>query len=498
MSRPVRLFTDFVAAAGVRLTPGQRTICRIAYDGAAIADLTPAERAHAEQIFGPIASIPPEARNVIVAVCGARAGKSYVLGSLRLLHLALVLPLDSLAPGEIASALIVAPDLRLARQCLRYALGAARTVPAIARRISSETSDSFTLARESGRSVIVECLPATRGGSALRGRSLVGAVLDEAAFFRDAEYVVNDEEVFRAVAPRVMPGGQVIIASTPWAESGLLYDLFSTNHGNPTTALAAHAPTLLLRDDPRTRSIVERERQRDPDNASREFDASFMSAGSGLFLDPASIDRAVFLDLTIPCMVSPDIRTAAGADLGFVSDSSALAIVAGRGERLALIALEELRPGKGSPLRPSDVLARFAALAKEHHCREIVSDGHYAETAREHLHGHGISLGRGPEGAAGKVASYLELRRLFAEGRIALPKHDRLLAQLREIRSKPTSGGGLQVYSPRRPGGGHGDLVSALVLAAWALSSSVATPIRLPTRLREMNNYRDLGHDRGF
>ena len=69
----------------------------------------------------------------------------------------------------------------------------------------------------------LEALPATRGGSALRGRSLVGAVLDEAAFFRDEDYSVNDAEIYRAVAPRILPEGQTIIASTPWAEGvGLL------------------------------------------------------------------------------------------------------------------------------------------------------------------------------------------------------------------------------------------------------------------------------------
>src|SRR5262249_30644541 len=124
--------------------------------------------------------------------------------------------------------------------------------------------------------------------------SLVGAVMDESAFFRDEDHSVNDAEIFHAVAPRVMPEGQVILASTPWAQGiGLLYDLFSANHGAPRTAVAAHAPTLLLRNDARTAAMVERERERDPDNAAREFDAKFMSSGAGLFFDPSAVDAAV-------------------------------------------------------------------------------------------------------------------------------------------------------------------------------------------------------------
>jgi hypothetical protein len=49
---------------------------------------------------------------------------------------------------------------------------------------------------------------------------------------------------------------------------------------------------------------------------------------------------------------------------------------------------------------------------------------------------------------------------------VRLPRHDRLLRQLREVTVRPLTGGGMSVSSPRSPGG-HGDLVSALVLALW-------------------------------
>jgi hypothetical protein len=159
-------FVAFVERVlGVRLTPGQRVVCRIAYDGANPCDLEGDERELAHRIFGNVDVIPDEARHTVVAVCGARGGKSYVFCALRLLHLALTVPLNTMAPGEVASALIVAPDLRLARQCMRYALGAAKANRDIAQRISSESADGFVLARENGRTVAIECLPATRGGS---------------------------------------------------------------------------------------------------------------------------------------------------------------------------------------------------------------------------------------------------------------------------------------------------------------------------------------------
>jgi hypothetical protein len=494
-------FTQFCATVlGVTLTPAQRVLCAVAFDGVEPVSLKGADREIARKLFGDVDQIPPEARHVLVAVCGARGGKTY-LCALRLLYLALTVPLDTLAPGELAVGVIVAPDLRLARQALRYALGAARACKAIAARIESDSADGFVLKRENGHRVSVECLPATRGGSALRGRSLVGAVLDECAFFRDESYQVNDTELFKAVAPRVMAGGQVVIASTPWSEAGLLFDSFHANHGHPRTAIAAHAPTLLLRNDARTRGLVERERERDPDNARREFDAEFMSAGTGAFFDPAAIDAATDADSVLPRSKRDRALVSAGADFGFRSDSSALVVVQRAGGLFHVDHVLELRPEKGKPLVPSVVVATFANEVKGFGHDTVVSDAHYRESVVEHLESTGLLLQPAPEGQTGKAETYVRARTLINEGKVRLPNHPRLLRQLKEVVATPTSGGGLSISSPRWRAGGHGDLVSAFVLAVFDVARQYVEPeaeekpkfgtpayyawLRSPERLRE-------------
>jgi hypothetical protein len=476
VSKPLP-FTAFVRdVLRVRLTPGQRVLCLVAYDGVGPRQLEGEDRELARRIFGDVEVVPEDARQVFVAVCGARGGKSYILCGLRLLHLALTVPLHTLAPGEMGSALIVAPDLRLARQTLRYALGAAKTSADITRRIVNESADGFILRRENGAQVSVECLPATRGGSALRGRSLLGAVLDESAFFRDEDYSVNDAELFKAVSPRILPEGQAILASTPWAEGiGLLHSLFAENHGAPRHALAAHAPTLLLRDDARTRAMVERERDRDADNAAREFDAVFMSAGAGLFFDPRAIDKAVdrLADDPQPHLASSVV--AVGADFGFRSDASALVVARLEGDVYRIADLRELRPQKGAPLQPSVVVSSFAEVARSYGATSVVADRHYEEAVREHLATHALRLVPAPDGLAGKVEVYTRTRALIHEGRVRLPPNARLLAQLKAVTSKPTSGGSLTISSPRRAGA-HGDLASAFVLALASLPSAQIAP----------------------
>lgn len=463
-------FVAFVAGLGVQLTAGQLAFARAAYDGEPITD---------DGIFGGRFEVSDQCRRVVVAVCGARAGKSYVLIALRLLHGLLTRGLSTVAPGEKAVSLVVAPDLRLAKQVIGYARGALHSWPELAELIEGDSEYALTVRRPiDGRLVSLEALPATRGGGAVRGRSLIDAALDESAFFRDEGYAVNDIELYKAVSPRVLPGGQVIIASTPWAESGLLYDLFKSNYGHPVTALAAHAPTLVMHDSAFTRDIVEAERLRDPDNARREFDAQFMTSGTGQFFDSNAIKSATQgYDVEV-CQRNSRYRYAVGVDLGFKSDSSACVVVEFDGEAYRIVASHELRPSPEAPLLPSEVVACFAGIAKTFGVAHIISDGHYREAIAEHLQTHQLGLIDSPAGHIGKVESYARARAVLHEGRCVLPDHPRLLSQLRSVVSRPTSGGGLSISSPRKVGGGHGDLVSAWVLAVHHLACARVEPVK--------------------
>jgi hypothetical protein len=156
----------------------------------------------------------------------------------------------------------------------------------------------------------------------------------------------------------------------------------------------------------------------------------------------------------------------AGADFGFVNNSSAIAIAEKRGALVYILAIVEQRPRRGAPLRPSAVVADFANIARHYGLSAITSDAHYAESIKEHLREHGMRLVPAPEGQTGKVEAYLNLRKMVNEGRLRIPREPRLLQQLKSLTAKPTSGGGLQIGSPVR-GGAHGDVASAVVLAVW-------------------------------
>lgn len=474
-----RTFIAFCTYIRVELTPAQRVIALIAYDGVEPRDLRGDERDLARVIFGDVETIPQSARATAVHVCGGRGGKSYVLIALRLVWGMYTRDLTSLAPGQRAVALVVAMNETLRQEVTNYALGAIRSHPELRTTLrlprgtkDDDTPNLFKVCRPDGQFVTFEGGVATRGGYGGRGRSLTDFAMDEAAFFRDASYKVNDEEIFKAASPRVLPGGQTIVASTPWAEAGLLYEFFANNHGKPRDSICAYAPTLVLR--PAAAPMVERERMRDPDNADREFDAKFMKGGTTLFFPKSLIDMCLDDTIIMPRVPEPGDRVAAGGDFGFRSDSSALAISHRVERQLLLGELLELKPTSTAPLKPSETVHAFAETMTRHEVSYLMADGHYREAIVEHLVEAGLSFVDAPTSPAD---AYVRARTLMREGRVKFPRLPRLVQQLEEVQGRPIPGGGMSILHPRWRTGGHGDLAQALVLSLFQLGDEeIAMP----------------------
>lgn len=475
-------FVDFVHdVLGVELSPAQRVLALVAFDGAEPAALEGHDRELARQLLGSVEVIPTEARDVLVAVCGARSGKSYVFGALYALWRALTAELSTLAPGEMATALIVGPDLKLSRHVVRYAVGAAESVPGIAQLIVAKSDLTLSLRRPDGHLVSVEALPAARGGSAVRGRSLVSAMLDESAFHYDAAsgYVVNDQDTFDAVSPRILPGGLVVVASTPWAEIGMLYTMFVENHGHPVTAIAVKAPTLLMLDTERNRRVVAREEQRDPDNARREFRCVF-GIGNKRFFPRDAIERCTDTGRlsAVPKHVEGR-RFVIGYDASDKRDRCAIVaatsewsdpdpVTQNREHRVTIVwSAETWKPNSSL-----DNIQRVKAFCRKFDAQHVYIDQFGGESLRELLRYHGVSSTiiqiRGGDAEESKLGRHRAVRDGFIAGHIRLPDLPELRNDLAQVASKLGSGGVEKIVAARTAGG-HADLASALVLAVSVL-----------------------------
>lgn len=498
-------FVDFCDMIGMKLHPAQRVICLVAYDGLEPRDLEGEERELARVVFGEVETIPSHLRRFLFFMCGGRGGKTYVLVSLRLLWGAYVRDLSPLAPGQRAVSLAIGPKDIHRQEIINYALGAARSHPGLKSTLvlprgtrDDDVVSAFAIRRPDGHVVTFEGGVATRGGYGGRGRSLVDVALDEAAFFLDSGHIVNDAEIFKAASPRVLPGGQAIVSSTAYAKVGFHYDKWHENFGHPRSGLAAHATTTML--NPLMAAMVELERMLDPDNARREFDAVPMATVASIFFSSDLIESLIDKELTMPVIPEeradediypqprlsrPGDEVAAAGDLGFRSNSSALAISTRRGNKLPLSALLEAIPTEGNPLKPSVVIKGFARVMGLFGATDMMVDQHYIESAREHAGEVAIVPAPGTPSEA-----FIRVRTLMRSGIPQLPDPNnlppeqaepvrRLIKQLGEVRGTPVAGGGMSITMPMWRSGAHGDLAQGYVLSLFRLSGDVipAPPI---------------------
>lgn len=456
---------DLADGLGRPLSPAQRVILRVAIDGVDPIDLPPDEIELGRELFGGVERFTQLQRQLLVLVLGARAGKSSVFAALVSLYRAFTADLSTLAPGERAVALIVAPDLPGAVQTMSFVLGLVEDT----RFVLAKTTTSVTLARPDGHEVRIEARPATAKGRATRSRTLVSAVLEECAFFENEDYAVSDVEVFKSITPRLLPDGIVLLVSTPWSEQGLLWDEHSRNFGHPVTGMAVHAPTLRVLDTDRNRAVYELEVRRDPVNAEREYGAKFLTRGVTAFFDVKSIEAAIDDTELKPRPPADDFAQCFGGDFAFERDSAALVGCQRTPGRYALSSIDEIRPD-GQALKPSEVVGSFATVMHQWGSTELMADAHYRQSIVEHLAENDMYFVEAPAGQSGKAESYILFRGLLNEGRLKIPRHAKLIEQLKEVRFKALPGGGVSIEVPRKKTGGHGDIVSGAVLSVFLAS----------------------------
>jgi hypothetical protein len=482
-------------------------------------------------LFGCASSGLPRVKpRVVVVRSGGQCGKTSRLGAPKVLHGAITTPMPNVRPGQWARALIMAPDVDLASAALNYIRGMMFNSSRLRSMLTDELPEDadeedvgtiyrIGLKRPDKLLVEIKIKAANKGGTGGRAYTLPVALLDEVCYFYGSDYRVNDEDMFAAIEPRVVPDGQTWLTSTPnIAGYGLLEKLVQDEHGKHETALIALSSTRLMFPgwDPDKR-IEGPMRKRDPDRAQREIDGLPLVAGESSFYSPAVIVEA---ERKIIAPTAKILMRGSGGDFAFVRNSSSLAMAESYDDgTFAVVDIDEQKPRQGYALRPSIVCAKHARVLFRRETFVVVCDGHYRESVREHFgkrralcpsccmlieeprSGEWIcevdardqdELGEGcgnawiPTNARtiGVIAGpesvhapdpFKYLRHGLNEGLVKLLKHERLSAQLRAVEGKPKPGPG-QDYAIRQPEqrnagpnatSAHGDLVSAVVLALW-------------------------------
>src|SRR5262252_2944872 len=323
-----------------------------------------------------------------------------------------------------------------------------------------------------GRNVGFKVYPATIAG--VSGFTAIGFLGGGGVMRKKKDTGANPaREVLKSVRPTMATqrNAKEILSSSPWSTLDAHAEAFDL--GDTDQQMVAHAPTW----EANPTISEEDTKELEPDEATRlrEYGAVPMSSGTQLWFSHEAIKAAIRPSLKLPARAEPGTVKTAGGDLGFINDSAALVvghhIPASKKApgRFRVGDILEHRPTPGAPLKPGEVIKGFARALVRHGVESMMADGHYKASVFEHFEEFGLNFLSAP-----LVVSepYVRFRVLLNGGRVDLPEHARLLGQLKNVMWRPTPNGAISILLPRS-GGGHGDLVSALVLAAWQMGGDV-------------------------
>jgi hypothetical protein len=391
---------------------------------------------------------PPTQRvRELWAVVGRRGGKSRMAAACAV-YLACFVKYQ-LAPGERGMVLVLASSQAQARVVFGYVRGFLAASPALRKEVTNATAREIAL-----RNRVVIAVHANSFRT-VRGRTLVAAVFDEVAFWRDETSALPDVEAYRAVLPALATtDGMLIGISTPYRKIGLLHQKWRDHFGQDGDDVLVVQGASKLFNPSLSDTTIAAQRSADPTAAGSEWDANFR-ADIGAFLDDELIDAAV--EHARPLELAPQAniiyRAFVDASGGVGHDSYTIAIAHKDADDRCVIDVVRGTTGK---FDPHTVTKQYAALCQEYHVSEVTGDAYAREWVAGTWRETGIAYRKSP---LVKSDVYLECIPLFTRGVVRLPDHATLLRELRLLERQTHRSGKDSVDHGRN---GHDDYANAV------------------------------------
>jgi hypothetical protein len=394
------------------------------------------------------AAWPTLAFSEAALIVGRRGGKSRIL-ALVAVYLACFRDYGPyLAPGEVATVVVLAVDKAQARAIFRFVHGLIQAVPLLEPLIVRRDSETIELANR----VVIEIGVASFRST--RGYSYAAVLADELAFWRSDESSLNpDVEILRALRPGLasIPGAMLMLASSPYAKRGELYAAFRRHYGKDDGRVLVWKASTAEMNPSIDPAIIAEAYESDPEAARAEFGAEFRD-------DLADyISREVIDSMTMwgrsELPPEPGIIYSAFCDpSGGLSDAMTLAI--GHLDRrnvCVLDALIDIRP----PFDPEQAVARCATLLRRYGVATVTGDKYAGAWPVARFAEHGIAF---EQSARPKSDLYGDLLPLLNARRVELLDLPRLSAELAGLERRTARSGRDSIdHAP----GAHDDLANA-------------------------------------
>jgi len=394
-------------------------------------------------------------------IAGRRSGKSDKIASNICLYEAMFRH-HRISAGERAIVLLLAQNVRQAGVVNGYIRGKLERSPILQQHVLAMRSHEVDL----DNGVTIAVYPSSF--RSIRGLSVIACVCDEIGYWwTETEYSNPDVEVIRAVRPAMatFPHAKLILVSSPYAKSGVLWDAWQSRHDDPDT-LVWHAPTALMNPTVRA-AFLEKERARDPEVFAREYLAEFTDAVSS-FLPSDAIEACTIRGRNEVAQAPHAFRYVCALDAAYVNDTFAMA-VAHHDRTRDVVVIDHVAGWKGSkqsPVRLTDVLPQLKAIAARYGIGAVTADQYGVEPLRHALKSIGLEINERTFTAGSKADMFSNLKSLVVERRIELLDHAESLRELRGLEVELMPGGQTRVGHAHRASA-HDDFATAIALAAF-------------------------------
>ena len=397
-------------------------------------------------------------------ICGRRAGKSFVLA---LVACFLAIFKDwrpYLTAGEFGTIRIIATDRAQARVIFRYAKALLTQVPSIEELIVRITDEQIEL----NNGVVIEIQ--TASFRSVRGHTVIAALLDECAFWRDEASANPDEEILAAIRPAMatIPGAMLLCASSPYSRRDILWRAFKEHWGRADSDVLVWKAATRTMNPTVPQKVIDDALQEDPSKAGAEYLAEFRS-DIETFVDREVVESAVVVGRHELAPVSGVQYVAFVDPSGSAADAMTLAITHREDDVVVLDALRERRP----KFSPESVVSEFCGVLAGYGITEVVGDRFGGEWVIEQFRQHGISY---QTSERAKTAIYAEFLAPLNSGRVELLDNARLTAELCGLERRTGRGTGRDIidHAP----GAHDDLInSAAGAVVLALQSAAGATV---------------------
>jgi Terminase large subunit, T4likevirus-type, N-terminal len=361
-------------------------------------------------------------------ICGRRSGKSRTVAVTAAYLATMVDWSPYLSGGERGVVMVLASNRRQAQVIFKY-IREFLQIKILAPLIERETQESIDLRN----GISIEVMPASYRTT--RGFTIVAALCDELAFWMNDENGANpDKQILGALRPAMatVPSSKLLVASSPYAKKGELWDTFQRYYGKAGDVLVWKAPSKFMNPTIPQR-VIDKAYAKDPADAAAEYGAEFRSDLSS-WLDLALIEAAVDHGITVRPPI-PGVSYRAFCDpSGGAKDSFTAAVGHAEGNIAVLDCLIEIR----APFNPDEAVAQIADVLKSYGVARVTSDRYAAAWPLAAFARHGIKLEHSDRD---RSAIYLDCLPLFTTGCTRLIESDRLVAQFAGL-VRTTSPGG--------------------------------------------------------